>query len=238
MIPLLEAAVLLIAILPAHMTPLELAEKANTSHFSAADTNNNDDDLSSYLREGRICRPGHRLKTLQTKAGVPYVPFLILTEAHSGSTWMRTMLNSHPCIRSHGETLRHRHGLGNIWHAIASPTNTDSPGEVDEPSLFAAGCKGFFSRASGGGNAEFNPNNKGVFEPLSRFLLSTPFAVIIHLRRNPLDRFLSFEREGRTGRPHCEYSRSVIVRAIILKKLLYRRCHRPGKGGMRYIEST
>ena len=33
MIPLLEAAVLLIAILPAHMTPLELAEKANTSHF-------------------------------------------------------------------------------------------------------------------------------------------------------------------------------------------------------------
>ena len=63
---------------------------------------------------------------------------------------------------------------------------------------------GRLTRAPGGGNAEMNPRNPSVFSPVSKFLQSTPYAVIIHLKRNPLDRFLSFEREHKTGRPHCQ----------------------------------
>jgi hypothetical protein len=35
---------------------------------------------------------GPRLAELQ-RSGAPFVPFVTLTEAHSGSTWFRTMLN-------------------------------------------------------------------------------------------------------------------------------------------------
>eukprot|EP00613_Pedinella_sp_CCMP2098_P049710 CAMPEP_0171834340 /NCGR_PEP_ID=MMETSP0992-20121227/10362_2 /TAXON_ID=483369 /ORGANISM="non described non described, Strain CCMP2098" /LENGTH=248 /DNA_ID=CAMNT_0012450019 /DNA_START=268 /DNA_END=1014 /DNA_ORIENTATION=- len=121
------------------------------------------------------------------------------------------MLNAHPCIRSHGETLRHRDDLKNLWKTLASPTKTDDPKALKVP-LFACGLKGFFTPGGpgglgpkGGARHDFSPANPGVFAPVSNFLSEADgIGVVIWLRRNALDRYLSFLRESHTGKPHCQ----------------------------------
>mmetsp|Transcript_2456 Transcript_2456/g.5344 ORF Transcript_2456/g.5344 Transcript_2456/m.5344 type:complete len:159 (-) Transcript_2456:59-535(-) len=39
---------------------------------------------------------------------------------------------------------------------------------------------------------------------VSKFLRESKVGVVIWLRRNPLDRFISFLRESKTGKPHCQ----------------------------------
>ena len=137
-------------------------------HVAATFTNSSlsSQNFSSFAAGGHYasgapkerCSPGPWLRQHQrSQGGGPFVPFLILTEAHSGSTWVRTMLNAHPCIRSHGESLRHPGPLHDLWQLFASPTNTDqgfcaaksncnkrkAPPAVP---LFAAGCKAFFTK--------------------------------------------------------------------------------------------
>ena len=168
-------------------------------NFTAPD----DDSLSSYARS-KTCSPGPRLAAFQ-KEGAPFVPFVTLTEAHSGSTWFRTMLNSHPCVRSHGETLRHRNELKNLWATLSKPTKTDPKDGPLNPALFAAGLKGFFTPSGPQGQRhDFNPTNKDVYDPVSKFLKTSKAGVVIWLRRNPFDRFLSFAREKEIGQPHCQ----------------------------------
>ena len=142
-----------------------------------------DAELSSYLRAPhKQCMPGPRLLAWQgPPLRKPFVPFVTLTEAHSGSTWFRTMLNSHPCVRSHGETLRKRSDLKDLWETLSRPTKTDDPKALKVP-LFAAGLKGFFTPTSGGGGTnkrgettdksrhDFNPSNKEVYLPVAKFL--------------------------------------------------------------------
>ena len=170
------------------------------SNASAVDNK----QLSSYLRAPRKqCTPGPKLSKWQsTPLRLPFVPFVTLTEAHSGSTWFRTMLNSHPCVRSHGETLRKRTDLKDLWETLSRPTKTDDPRAVRVP-LYAAGLKGFFTPTGGSGTNkrgdaadksrhDFNPTNKEVFNPVANFLkesqvclgvplsfsLSLPFALL------------------------------------------------------------
>ena len=140
------------------------------------------DQLSSYLRApSKQCTPGPKLSKWQAPPlQLPFVPFVTLTEAHSGSTWFRTMLNSHPCVRSHGETLRKRTDLKDLWDTLSRPTKTDDPRAV-RVSLYAAGLKGFFTPTGGSGTNkrgeaadksrhDFNPSNKEVFNPVAKFL--------------------------------------------------------------------
>ena len=127
------------------------------------------------------------------------------------SLFLSLSLSSHPCVRSHGETLRHRNELKDLWHTLARPTKTDDPKDASVP-LFAAGLKGFFAPTGPSGKTaekqrhDFNPTNAGVFAPVSQFLTkaSRGSSVVLWLRRNPLDRFLSFAREKQTGAPHCQ----------------------------------
>lgn len=140
-----------------------------------------DAQLSSYLRAPhQQCTPGPQLRAWQAPPlRLPFVPFVTLTEAHSGSTWFRTMLNSHPCVRSHGETLRKRSDLKNLWDTLSRPTKTDDPTARNVP-LFAAGLKGFFTPTSSATNKrgepadksrhDFNPSNKEVYLPVAKFL--------------------------------------------------------------------
>jgi len=133
---------------------LAVAEENNSSTVD-------DQTLSSYVRNGDRCKPGPRLAAMQRSLGIPYIPYVTLTEAHSGSTWFRTMLNSHPCIRSHGETLRHRRELVDLWKTMSSPTKTDNKADVNAP-LFAAGLKGFFTPTDFPRH-DLNPSNTYVY---------------------------------------------------------------------------
>jgi hypothetical protein len=67
---------------------------------------------------------GLLLKELQQHHNTPYIPFLTLTEGHSGSTWFRLMLNSHPCINSHGEILRAKEKSKHLLNVLALPPAT------------------------------------------------------------------------------------------------------------------
>ena len=123
-----------------------------------------DSTLSSYARSHSCSRPGPLLAQWQA-TGVPFVPFITLTEAHSGSTWFRSMLNSHPCVRSHGETLRHRNDLRDLWKTLGRPTKTDNQ-QATSVALYAAGLKGFFAPKSPTGNKlsdNFNPVTPAVY---------------------------------------------------------------------------
>lgn len=50
---------------------------------------------------------------------------------------------------------------------------------------------------------QFHPKNPHVFSPVSHFFQNQPSSVLIYLKRNALDRFLSFEREHKLNSPHC-----------------------------------
>ena len=90
-------------------------------------TAKDDGNLSCYTRTQTCSQGGPELERWRAM-GVPFVPFITLTEAHSGSTWFRTMLNSHPCVRSHGELLRQHGLLKDLWKTLGMPTNTDKDG--------------------------------------------------------------------------------------------------------------
>ena len=144
--------------------------------------------LRSFIRS-QSCAPG----------STGTVPFVILTEPHSGSTWFRHMLNSHPCLLVHGEIFRSPVvKVKNLTQELDPPNHT----------LYGAGLKAFF--ASRNGIATTNrpsqnlaPDNPFLWKPVTKYLRRRS-GIVIRLRRNELDRYISYMRSHTIKSPHCQ----------------------------------
>ena len=131
--------------------------------------------------------------------------FIVVSEQRSGSTWLKEMLNGHPCVFMYGELFMNSVRRKKFEQHLLSPQQYMGKNEHKPPAkhLHAVGLKAFYYTTAQ--PTTLRPGNVALFARVSKFMRVHHGSFIWLRRENLLDRFLSDTRAHSPGLAgHCQ----------------------------------